>query len=137
LVRFEPKIDLAVLKTEECQVKPTKLAKKEPVSFDPIFSIGSPGAVGTGMATSGVVGKYGYMNDRKLMISTMPINLGNSGGPVFNKKGELVGITVALRQMSESSFITYSLHVSLSEIKTFLASSQEFDVVRIHFVPGE
>jgi serine protease Do len=94
-------IDMALLKVEA----PTRLA---PVKFgnsalmrpgDPVIAIGNPLGIGT-TVTSGIVSAL----DRDIQETPVDafiqtdaaINHGNSGGPLFNLKGEVIGINTAL-----------------------------------------
>lgn len=135
LVRYDHDSDLAVLKLDsDCDIKPTRIAKKEPVPFDHIFSIGCPGSAGCGFANEGVVGKYRDKGKKRLMVSSMQIWFGNSGGQVLDKHGELVGITSAMScfKHDDHSQLCYSLHVPVQQINNFLKNPQTFSKIRLH-----
>ena len=57
---------------------------------------------------------------------TAPMNKGNSGGPIFNVNGEIVGISVAVLDkvtiMKEKGFIPQDVNLGISSevLKTFL-----------------
>lgn len=72
-----------------------KLADAAPVPGDPVFQVGNPGVVansGIGWAVS-----FGFDYDRQeepwIDVFDIPTSGGNSGGGIYNEKGELVGIT--------------------------------------------
>lgn len=58
--------------------------------------------------TTGVISaKTGFQNDVTVFQISAPVQPGNSGGPVFNKKGELVGIVNAKLMSGEN--VSYAL----------------------------
>lgn len=64
----------------------------------PVYSVGYPDyGGGKTVQAEGVVQELftDQESGQKLILNSMDISHGNSGGPVFNSKGELVGVTVA------------------------------------------
>ncbi len=129
--------DLAVIKLEEpCKNKILKLAPKSPQYGDRIFAIGCPEDLELcGMVTSGVVSLYMKHNDVLRMFSDIKIWFGNSGGPVLNEKGELVGVVIEIKSVSkikghslENSLIAqnYAIITPISEIIDFLMEYEVF-----------
>lgn len=108
LVGRDPKTDLALLKV--------KTKKKLPyVPFgesdgarvgDWVLAIGNPLGLG-GTVTAGIISargrdiRSGPYDD--YIQTDAPINRGNSGGPLFNMKGEVVGINTAILSPSGGS----------------------------------
>jgi serine protease Do len=101
LAGHDPKTDLALL----------KIAADEPLPYvrfadsdhsrvgDWVLAIGNPFGLG-GTATAGIISARGRdiqsgPYDDYLQIDA-PINSGNSGGPVFNARGEVIGINTAI-----------------------------------------
>lgn len=101
IVSFDPKSDLAVIQSE---AKSSKNYAKFGLSSesrigDFVLAIGNPFGLG-GTVTSGIISaksrsltKTPY--DDYLQTDT-PINRGNSGGPMFNTCGEVIGINTAI-----------------------------------------
>lgn len=100
VVGTDPKTDLALLKVNEPGTYPyVKLASDPPRVGDWVVAIGNPFGLG-GTVTSGIVSARGRdigvgPYDDFLQIDA-PINRGNSGGPTFNLKGEVVGVNTAI-----------------------------------------
>lgn len=101
VVGRDTKTDLAVLKVEpEAPLKAVKLSDKENLRVgDWVMAIGNPFGFG-GTVTVGIVsalerdinsGPYD-----KFIQTDASINRGNSGGPLFNLEGEVVGINTAI-----------------------------------------
>ena len=107
VIGTDPKTDLAVLKVSEGGDYPfVSFAKEAPRIGDWVVAIGNPFGLG-GTATAGIVSAEGRdigdgPYDRFLQIDA-PINRGNSGGPAFNLKGEVVGVNTAIYSPSGGS----------------------------------
>lgn len=100
VVGTDAKTDLAVLKVEQPGDYPfVVLSKDSPPIGDWVVAIGNPFGLG-GSVTAGIVSAKGRdigsgPYDDFLQIDA-PINRGNSGGPTFNLKGEVVGVNTAI-----------------------------------------
>lgn len=76
--------------------------------------------------TNGLVSSInGFMGDTSTYQISAPVQLGNSGGPLFNKKGELVGIVNAKHK--ETDNVSYAIKVSV--LKKFITDSGVKDIV--------
>ena len=107
VIGTDEKTDLALLKITEAGDYPfVKLAKDMPRVGDWVVAIGNPFGLG-GTVTAGIVSAEGRdigsgPYDSFLQIDA-PINKGNSGGPTFNLKGEVVGVNTAIFSPSGGS----------------------------------
>ncbi|MGH6934410.1 MAG: Do family serine endopeptidase, partial [Dongiaceae bacterium] len=107
VVGTDAKTDLALLKIESEGPFPfVKFAEKEARVGDWVIAVGNPFGLG-GTVTTGVVSARGRdigsgPYDDFLQIDA-PINRGNSGGPAFNLKGEVVGVNTAIFSPSGGS----------------------------------
>ena len=100
VLKTSEKYDLAILELETPypELFSIKASNFEiPKSGDDVISIGYPGI---GMTydkptiTQGIISKV-FDNEVGIFMTTAAINSGNSGGPIFNLKGNLVGVTFA------------------------------------------
>ena len=86
---------------------PVRLLRQgEPRVGDWVVAIGNPFGLG-GTVTAGIISAEGRdigegPYDSFLQIDA-PINKGNSGGPTFNLKGEVVGVNTAIYSPSGGS----------------------------------
>src|SRR5205809_8095234 len=100
LVGADSEVDLAVLKIDDPNVKPLKLADSDTVQpGDFVLAIGNPfGFEET--VTDGIISSKGRPNRTDffgdLLQTNAAINPGNSGGPLINLRGEVIGINTAI-----------------------------------------
>jgi len=95
----DPNNDLALLKGSFKPGKAFRLSRNDPKLMEEIFVAGypfgdtysSPVKVTKGVISSVV----GYENNLSEFQFDAAINVGNSGGPIFNSKGNILGVTVA------------------------------------------
>ncbi len=110
VIGADPYMDLAVLKMK------TK-DKFKPVSFgdsnkarvgDWVVAIGNPFGLG-GTVTSGIISarnrQIGLTRYEDFIQTDASINQGNSGGPLFNLKGEVIGVNTAIIAPGQSGSI--------------------------------
>jgi S1-C subfamily serine protease len=141
VVAREPKRDLAVIKLDALpKGTPAIRLAKDPVSpSDRIHCIGNPGVSGGLWAyTPGDVKNVAPMKMKtrsrggdgdgfevraRMIENTAPTNEGDSGGPVLNDAGELVGVTQGYAVVENARGI-FSYAVDLSEVKDFLKANR-------------
>jgi serine protease Do len=86
-------VDLALLKINRSRKFPTlRLAKSKSIAVgDNVFAIGTPlSEVNQNTFTSGMVSAFRF--NGQMIQHNAAINTGNSGGPLLNDKGEVVGV---------------------------------------------
>ena len=99
-------VDLALLKLSKFPTRGKTLCFE---NFDnvrigeQVYVIGNSLGDGT-CITSGIVSdKCRTINGQKLLMTDCPINNGNSGGPIFNAKGKVIGVIVSSRVKADGS----------------------------------
>src|SRR6185437_6841837 len=100
IVGTDAKTDLAVIKVSGLTDQPfVKLADTPPRVGDWVMAVGNPFGLG-GTVTAGIVSALdrdiGGNSDDSYMQIDAAVNSGNSGGPDFNLKGEVVGVNTAI-----------------------------------------
>ena len=83
--------DLAILKVNQsnCMYFTTSQDFK---AGEEIFTIGNPLNIGLSFSQGYISSPYRKINDTYVLQTSLVISEGNSGGPVFNKDGKLLGI---------------------------------------------
>lgn len=125
--------DLAIIQLESVPktIPAIPLAKGSPGPGDTVHSIGNPGKSGAlwGYVKGGVrnvyrkkwkadLGKKVVTFEAKVIETDSATNPGDSGGPLLNDKGELVGVT----QGGATNAQLVSFFIDLSEVKQLLAT---------------
>jgi serine protease Do len=107
IIGTDPQTDLALIKiTARIDFPYVRLAPAEPHIGDWVLPIGNPFGLG-GTVTAGIVSARGRdigegpYND--FIQIDAPVNKGNSGGPTFNVKGEVIGVNTAIYSPSGGS----------------------------------
>lgn len=107
VIGTDPKSDLALIKVDGRSDFPfVKLAETKPKIGEWVVAMGNPFGLG-GTVTAGIVSAQGRdigsgPYDDYIQIDA-PVNRGNSGGPTFNLKGEVVGVNTAIYSPSGGS----------------------------------
>ena len=110
IVAYTEQKDMCILRlNESCTMKPLKLAKETSDRGEAVYAVGFPGAADSlsdnfaytsedVTITDGIISAVremtpvSYGSPVKYLQITADINSGNSGGPLFNTKGEVIGI---------------------------------------------
>lgn len=93
LIEYSPteRLDYAIFRIENFKGTPLKIAANRPQIAEEVFAIGSPKGLENSF-TKGVVSQY---RDNSRIQIDATIDSGSSGGPLFNLKGEVIGITTS------------------------------------------
>lgn len=121
LVRVNHEVDLAVIKIDAVRPLPYFTFGHEPFIGQQVMAFGSP------LNMQGTV-TFGYVENlnggpSKFTIQGCPTNPGNSGGPLVNYNGEIVGVNVAVLLLNPFQMAQgLNLAVNLSTIRDFVRS---------------
>jgi len=100
VVEVDPVNDLALLKVDGADFTPLAISRKDSADLgDAVFTIGFPNIEMQGVAPKYTDGKIsslaGMQDDPSEYQISVPVQPGNSGGPLCDANGEVVGIVVA------------------------------------------
>jgi len=136
IIKSDKENDLVILKIEDTDFKPyTKIqyAFKESGAADvgsTVYTIGFPLAL-SGMGkeakfTDGKVSsKTGYNNAINSYQTSVPVQPGNSGGPLFDEKGKLIGVINA--KIKDGDNVSYAIKLNyIKNLVELLPESIEF-----------
>jgi S1-C subfamily serine protease len=99
LIDKDSKYDLALIRIDKNSDSVAKIRVNTPVLGEQVIVAGYPykGLLSSGIKiTSGIVSSLaGLQNDEKLIQITAPIQPGNSGGPLIDQYGNIIGVIVS------------------------------------------
>jgi serine protease Do len=127
----DPKIDIALLKIDAKKPLPfAPLGDSDELEVgDWVIAIGNPFGL-SHTVTKGIVSAKGRVIGSgpydDFIQTDAPINFGNSGGPLFNLKGEIVGINTAI--ISGGQGIGFAVPINM--VKAVLPQLKEGKIVR-------
>lgn len=90
LIAKDAELDLAIIKATRV-LPPLAFSGKDPDPGEPVAAIGSP----LGLTESVAVGIISSTKRDKYLQIDVPVNPGNSGGPLINERGEIVGVVTS------------------------------------------
>jgi serine protease Do len=133
VVGKDQKTDLALIKVDSDKKFPfVTLSKEKPEIGQWVVAMGNPFGLG-GTVTAGIISAEGRdigegPYDDFLQIDA-PINRGNSGGPTFNMKGEVIGVNTAIYSPSGGS-IGIAFDIPASTVESVIPQLQKAGYVR-------
>ncbi len=107
LLGTDPSVDIAVLKIDAAKLEPLPIGNSDNVKVGQlVFAIGNP----FGLSETVTAGIISARSRRAMRDSTVEylqtdaaVNQGNSGGPLINLRGEIIGINTAIFARGEDS----------------------------------
>ena len=143
----DPGMDIAVLQMEtDEKFKPVKFGDSDKARIgDWVIAIGNPFGFG-GTVTSGIISarnrSIGLSRYEDFIQTDASINQGNSGGPLFNMDGDVIGINTAILGPSGSIGIGFSIPSNnakkvIDQLIQFGETKRGWLGVRIQYVSKE
>ena len=147
IIGADPLSDIAVLKIEtKDKFKPVKFGNSDKARIgDWVVAIGNPFGLG-GTVTAGIVSarnrSIGLSRYEDYIQTDASINQGNSGGPLFNLDGDVIGINTAILGQSGSIGIGFAIPSNsaqkvIDQLIKFGETKRGWLGVRIQVVTGE
>jgi V8-like Glu-specific endopeptidase/uncharacterized protein YkuJ len=130
--------DIAILSIVGGNFKPLAKSSRNNATGNIVFAIGSSLGL-TGSISSGIISQANRILDGVNYVQmTSPISPGNSGGPLLNEYGEVIGINTLSATAGDNIYFAVNINevnsVSLSTPKTI---AQVYDENRLEFEPYE
>ena len=128
IVAINPQVDLALLQIDPAELGATKLTKVFLGDIDrvkqgqAVFAIGAPEGLERSVS-EGIVSTTNREREGLVYIqTTAQVNPGNSGGPLFNKNGEVVGVVAWKLLFSEG----LNFAIPINYVQHFLDNRDAF-----------
>ncbi len=136
----DPLNDLAILKINASNLKPLKLGNSSKLKLGQlVIAIGTPLGEFTNTVTSGIISGLGrgitagspfegFVEKLDNVIQTdAAISSGNSGGPLLNSKGEVIGVNAAIAQEGQNIGFAIPVNVVSDLINNFQKNGGSFE----------
>ena len=123
VVGYDPDKDVAILKVNAENAPYLTIAKEEARVGDTVYTIGSPKGLDDIFAIGIVSNEDVVISGKDCISFTAPISTGNSGGPLLNKDGEVLGIN--------------TMTIADSQNLNFAVKAYQIDVVEKNITPSE
>lgn len=131
VVKADRALDLALLELEEVPASRSVLpigGAEHVQPGDPVVAIGHPEQGGLWTLTSGVISAviadHGGVSGRNVFQTDASINRGNSGGPLIDMRGNMVGVNTSMARRASDGLAITSVNFSLksSVVLSWLAA---------------
>src|SRR6185437_2232184 len=128
VIGTDARTDVALIKVEGGSNFPfAKFSDDKPRIGDWVLAVGNPFGLG-GTATAGIVSASGRdigngPYDDFIQIDA-PVNKGNSGGPAFNMKGDVIGVNTAIYSPSGGS-VGIAFSIPANTVKSVVAQLKD------------
>jgi tetratricopeptide (TPR) repeat protein len=114
VLHADPENDLAIIKLEGGDFPTVTLGDSSALLVgERIYVIGSPRGLENTISEGLLSGIRQVDTSRKVLQMTAPISPGSSGGPLFNEKGEVVGIATFL--IEENQNLNFAMPINLAK----------------------
>ena len=114
--------DLALLKVTAYGIKPLSLGDSNSVRIgETVYVAGNPKGL-EGTFSDGIISSLRNKNTKERFQMTAPISPGSSGGPVLNRKGEVIGVSFAQYRALDAQNLNFA--IPSKYLKALLARSR-------------
>lgn len=138
LVSVDPEHDLALIEVSGVRLSPLAFSSTAPNEGEALVALGYPGNVDLATAQSSAdfitpmspVRSQGVFSGRRslmgteMLLHTANIARGNSGGPLLDRCGRVLGVNSALTRSDEGD-ASFAFAIAYSEVAAFLRGAQQ------------
>ncbi len=126
VVNSNPRTDIAILRMQNCDgIRQARLGDSDTLhAGDDVYAVGNPLGLNPNSISRGIVSHTNRIANSALpyLQTDAAINHGNSGGALFNRNGEVVGVSTAIvsNRNGNNTGISYALPINLVKKETRL-----------------
>ena len=120
LIAYDTSNDMAILQTSLACPKIASIAKKMPDTGEEIFAVGNSAGEGMCILQGIVADQLRTVQKKPFMMISANIVGGNSGGPIFNKLGEVVGVVT----LGSTKAVAMNYGIPVTRIESFLLETE-------------
>ena len=105
----DQKNDLAILKVTAYGIKPLLLGDSNAIRIgEAVYVAGNPKGL-EGTFSDGIISSRRDKSGKERLQMTAPISPGSSGGPVLNRKGEVIGVSVSIYRALDAQNLNFAI----------------------------
>ncbi len=114
IVSYDDEYDVAIIKVKANGFKPLCLKDTDGVNIaEEVTIIGTPKSIELGQSVSkGIISGWREFDEKKYIQTDASVNPGNSGGPMLNMRGEVIGIVS--RKGAKAEGIGYAIPMNVA-----------------------
>jgi serine protease Do len=102
-------LDLAIVQVEAADLVPLELAADKPAAGEPVVVMGNPQGLKHSVV-SGVLSETREIDGRTMLQLAVPVEPGNSGGPVLDMRGRVLGVVTMKSLVTENLGFAVSVY---------------------------
>ena len=129
IVKFNNKQDVCLVWVDNLFAPQVTISPRAPVPGDTVLNIAAPLGVFSRNMVPIFQGFYNGVNEYHMGVYSLPAFGGSSGSPIFNQKGELIGMV----HSTIRHFNNIALSPSYWEMRTFINDALEGDISNRYF----
>src|SRR5262249_40987666 len=127
LYGFDEKEDLAILKIPSVGPHTVTLGDSDKAAVgEPIVVIGNPEGLEKSIS-NGLISGVRTFKEHKLFQISAPISHGSSGGPVFNDRGQVIGVVVAFLEDGQN----LNFAIPINQVSSLWATRHELSLAAL------
>lgn len=126
VVDYSRELDIAVIVAPTSSPLPLQFVGRSAEVGEEVFVVGNPEGAGVSVS-SGIVSALRTIDGSAYVQTDAAVNPGNSGGPLVNADGQVIGMVVS--KLSDSEGV--GLALAASEVKGFLSQSGPTDAASV------
>ena len=116
LIHADKENDIVILKAKGEKLPTVKIGDiRKAIIGEKVYVISSPEGLENTISDGILSGIREITSDRKVLQITAPVSSGSSGGPVFNKNGEVIGIATFIIEKAQN--LNFAMPVNLIKDK--------------------
>ena len=110
--------DVALIRVKANGFKPLPIKDTDGVNIaEEVTIIGTPKSIELGQSVSkGIISGWRELEEKRYIQTDASVNPGNSGGPMLNMRGEVIGIVSRKRAESEGIGLAIPIHVAIEKL---------------------
>ena len=126
VIGYDKDLDIAIIKIDYRSEKILKWRTTDIITGEKVYAIGSSEGL-TDSFSSGIISSVDRkIGDRNFIQTTAPISHGNSGGPLIDRYGEIIGITSAGIEEGQNLNLVIPIEDTLSVKRDLAISMADF-----------